>query len=101
MRSGLALAVAAAFVGGSSIAVHAQPPAVVIPGAGVPGTGIANGPAAAGAGTGAGARELPGAGTGGIAQTPGTGGVMSTPGAGTGGVGEFNRRAAHTGGIKE
>jgi hypothetical protein len=56
MRSGLTLAVVAAFVGGSSIAAHAQAPAVVIPGAGVPGTGIANGPGA-GIGTGGGARQ--------------------------------------------
>ncbi len=44
MRYRLTLAVVAAFVGGSSIAAHAQAPAVVIPGAGVPGTGISNGP---------------------------------------------------------
>ena len=54
MRYPLTLAVVAAFVGGSSIAAHAQAhgAVVVIPGAGVPGTGIVNGPGAAGAGTG-------------------------------------------------
>ncbi|MGB6174961.1 MAG: hypothetical protein WBF43_01165, partial [Methylocella sp.] len=70
MRWRLTLAVVAALVGGFSIAAHAQAPAVVIPGAGVAGTGISNGAGAAGARTGiasGGGAAGHGAGTGGIA----------------------------------
>jgi hypothetical protein len=104
MRCRFTLAVMAAFVGGSSIAAHAQ---VVIPGAGVPGTGISNGPGAAGrgagTGTGGGAAGQTGAGTGGIEGRGNfTGGILETTRrAGTGGIGDFGGRDAGTGGIKE
>src|SRR5580704_14432440 len=91
MRYPLTLAVVAAFVGGSSIAAHAQArgAVVVIPGAGVPGTGIVNGPGAAGAGTGTrtgGGAAGHSAGTGGITTGVGTGGILGTTRAGTGGL---------------
>ena len=73
MRCRLTLAVVAAFVGGSSIAAHAQAPAVVIPGAGVPGTGISNGAGAAGQGAGTGI----GTGVGAAGRGAGTGGTAS------------------------
>jgi hypothetical protein len=110
MRYRLTLAVVAASVGGSSIAAHAQPPAVVIPGAGVAGTGIANGPGAAGAGIGPGARPAAGhpAGTGGLEDNAtlgsSTGGIMGPGrglGAGTGGTGNQGNFGANTGGTKD
>jgi hypothetical protein len=112
MRYRLTLAAVAAFVGGNPIAAHAQAPApfVVIPGAGVPGTGIGNGPGAAGAGTGMGAGRRGagvGAGTGGLldgaTEGSSTGGIMGSArglSTGTGGTGNQVNFGANTGGIK-
>jgi len=108
MRCRLTMAVVAAFVGGYPIAAHAQAPAVVIPGAGVPGTGISNGARAAGQGAGTGARGAGhGAGSGGLQDTgegTSTGGIAGSGrglSAGTGGTGNQANFGANTGGIKE
>jgi len=112
MRCRMTLAVAAAFVCGFSIAAHAQAPAVVIPGSGVPGTGISNGAGAAGAGTGTviGARPAAGhpAGTGGLldnaTEGSSTGGITGSGrgiSTGTGGIGNEGNFGANTGGIKD
>jgi hypothetical protein len=106
MRYRLTLAVVAAFVGGSSIAAHAQAPAVVIPRASpapalateqgrqapAPGTGMATG------GRGAGGHS---AGTGGIASGVGTGGILGTTRAGTGGLKDNATGGSSTGGIND
>jgi hypothetical protein len=104
MRCRLTLAVVAAFVGGYTIAAHAQAPPVdvVIPGAGVAGTGIGNAAAVIISGAG-GAGQLR-AGTGGIADSPranATGGITGTTRAGTGGIRDGTRRGAGSGGVKE
>ena len=107
MRCRLTLAAVAAFVGGNPIAAHAQAPApfVVIPGAGVPGTGISNGPGAAGAGTGIGTRGGGAGGrggkTGGITTGVGTGGILGTTRAGTGGLKDGATGGSSTGGIND
>jgi hypothetical protein len=107
MRGRLTLAVVAAFVGGYTIAAHAQaPPAqapVVLPDVGFAGgTGVGNAAAATIAGAaGAGQRR---AGSGGIADSPranAVGGITGTTRAGTGGIREGTRRGAGSGGVNE
>ncbi|HXN89390.1 MAG TPA: hypothetical protein VN890_08570 [Methylocella sp.] len=105
MRCRLTLAVVAAFVGGSSIAAHAQAPVAVTRGGTVAGSGIANGARTGNATGGAGATR---AGTGGLQDNAtfgrSTGGITGSgrgSSAGTGGTGNQGNFGANTGGIKE
>src|ERR1700674_1786611 len=98
MRCRVTLAVVAAFVGGSSIAAHAQAPAAGNPGGAVAGN---RGGAVAGTG-GTGARAAgQSAKTGGTISGVGTGGILGTTRAGTGGVQDNATFGSSTGGIKE
>ncbi|MGH6839826.1 MAG: hypothetical protein ACREDT_13720 [Methylocella sp.] len=108
MRYRLTLAVAAALVGGSSIAANAQAPAAQAPvtintrGGGVAGTAF-------GGAVGIAPQQIPlltgkgrfGAGTGGIQLGVGnvTGGINDSPRAGTGGIGDTASFGINTGGI--
>ena len=92
MRCRLTLAVMAAFVGGYSIAAHAQAPVAVTRGGTVAGSGIR---------TGGGAAAGHSAGTGGIASGVGTGGILGTTRAGTGGLKDGATGGSSTGGINE
>ncbi|MGA7384225.1 MAG: hypothetical protein WBW81_05910 [Methylocella sp.] len=106
MRYRLTLAVVAAFVGGASIAAHAQAPLVVNRGGGEASIGTGAGTAGHGAGTGArGAGH--GAGSGGLqdaGEGTSTGGIAGSgrgSSAGTGGIGNQSNFGGNTGGIKE
>jgi hypothetical protein len=93
MRCRLTLAVVAAFVGGSSIAAHAQAPVAVTRGGAVAGSGSRTGGGGAAAGH--------SAGTGGIASGVGTGGILGTTRAGTGGLKDNATGGSSTGGIND